>query len=188
MIISHIKKLYLIKTRTSLSLFVLAVGIFVSIHIYERRLQNNINVLHQQLAYFRQNAARSLEIRSLIKSHEKEFENFENCKFDSCFTEETLTKHQPYRIEFGPQTQLSGQLKNSGIISQEIIISLPCLMDKDVFNLINQLLEQGPGIFQIQEIEIKRLGALSEDMLEKIASGKPQILFDGRIKASWTHR
>lgn len=181
-------KIYLIKTRVSLSLLALAVGIYLSIYIYENRLHHSINALHQQLTSIRQNAARSDEIKSLIKNNEKDFENFENCKFDCCFTEETLKKHQAYRIDFGPQMLLNGQLENSGIKSQDIIISLPCLMDKDVFNLINQLCEQGPGIFQIQEVEIKRLGSLSEDILEKIAAGKPQILFDGRIKASWLHR
>jgi hypothetical protein len=65
---------------------------------------------------------------------------------------------------------------------------MSCLRDRDIFALLDQLITQGPGIFQIYDVTIARTRPLTEEILKKIAAGKSQALFDGRITATWIHQ
>jgi hypothetical protein len=176
------------KTSVSLGLNIFSFALIISFGFYAADHHNQIEKLEQHLLFLNRQTIRSQEAATLIKAHEKDFAAFQACKFEEPLNPEMLQKSIFYAIEFGKIFSLDADSSTEGLVSQELSFSVPCLQDRDVFTLLGHLFNEGPGLFQVQEVTIHRLSALSEEMLEKIAAGKHQVLFDGKITAIWIHR
>lgn len=181
-------KFYFYKTRTPIGILCLSAILTITLTWFESRLHQNVDDLQRHLSFLNRNAIRSQEAAMLIKTHEKDFAAFELCDFERPCTPEGLQSSHAYSIEFGPSSVMKDNSKSSDLIVQEVSFSIPCLQDRDVFALLEQLITKGPGIFHTCEVTVKRISSLSEGMLEKIAAGKPQTLFEGRIRTKWIHR
>jgi hypothetical protein len=179
---------FLRKTIISLSISAFSFASIVSFGFYASNQHTKIKELEQRLLFLNNQAVRSQEAEALIKAHEKDFAAFQACKFEDLLDPEKLQKSTPYIIEFGQISSLNAGSGNKNLISQELSFSIACLQDQDIFTFLDRLFNQGPGFFQIHEVTIHRIRALSEEMLEKIAAGKPQALFDGKVAATWVHR
>jgi len=174
---------FLRKAGVSLGVSILSCILIISSGFYAANHHHQIKELKHHLLFLNHQAVRSQEAVTLIKAHEKDFAAFQSSQFEKSFTPEMLQSSIHYVIEFG---QISR--KNPGSpISQELSFSIPCLQDRDTFILLDHLLNEGPGFFQIHDVTIHRTSALSEEMLEKIAAGLPQALFDGKVTATWVH-
>jgi len=168
-------------------------SLITSLGFYENDLAKQVHVLQQRLSSLKNLAVRSQETALFIQSHQEDFAAFEACAFEQPLVPETLQasfRHSsfPCAIEFGTMSPLSQAYKNSPFVTQAVSFSIPCLRDRDVFAFLHQLTSQGPGIFQIHDVTVTRTSSLNEEMLGKIASGKPQALFEGRIAATWIHQ
>ena len=181
-------KFYFYKTRVSLGTLSFSLIVMSTLGLYARHLHQHVEDLQCRLSSLRHLTVRSQEAATLIKTHEADFAAFESCGFEHPLTPEALQSARSHTIEFGSFSAANGDTKNNGLVFQEVAFSIPCLQDRDVFALLDQLTTQGPGIFQIHDVTITRVSSLSEEMLEKIALGKPQALFDGKITATWIHR
>ena len=181
--------LYFIKkTSLSLGISLLSFIFIISFGFYAADLHNQLKDLEGRLLFLNSLAVRSQEAAALIKTHEEDFSAFLACKFEQSSTPEILQSSIPHPIEFGKISCLDADLQNKGFLSQDVSFSIPCLNDRDIFALLDHLINKGPGLFQIQEVTINRVSALSDEMLEKIAAGKPQVLFEGKVTATWVHR
>jgi hypothetical protein len=178
---------FLKKTITSLSISALSFASIIYSCFYASNQRAQIKELEQRLLFLNRQAVRSQEAEVLIKAHEKDFAAFQKCKFEDLLNPEKLQKSTPYAIEFGNIASLNADSKNKGLVSQDLYFSIPCLQDQDIFIFLDHLFNEGPGFFQVHEVTIHRIRALSEEMLEKIAAGKPQTLFDGKVTATWVH-
>jgi len=176
------------KTSVSLGVGVLSFVLIISFGFYAADQDNRIKELKHHLLFLNHQIVRSQEAAALMKAHEKDFTAFLACKFEQSLTLEMLQSSLAYPVEFGPASYLDMSLKSQGLTSQNLSFSVPCLQDREVFILLDRLLKEGPGFFQIHEVTISRISALSEEMLEKIAAGKPQTLFNGKVTATWVHR
>lgn len=176
------------KTSFSLGISLLSFVLFISLGFYAANLHTQVNNLKQHLVFLNHLTVRSQEAAALIKAHEEEFAAFQACKFEEVLNPEVLQNAVPHTIEFGQASRRDADPQNKGLVSQEVSFSIPCLNDRDIFALLDHLTRKGPGLFQIQEVTINRISALSNDMLVKIAAGKPQTLFDGKVIATWVHR
>jgi len=183
-----IAKFILIKTGMSLGVLSLTLTLTITLGLFENRLLQRVKGLQKQVSSLTHLEVRTHQATTLITAHQKEFAAFETCGFERSYTSQELPSSPSYAIEFGSTSAVDSQSTNKGVVFQEVSLTIPCLQDRDVFKLIEKLTNEGPGIFQIQEITITRMSALSEEILEKIAAGKPQALFDGRIRALWIHR
>lgn len=179
---------FLKKTIISLSISVLSFASMISSCYYVSNQHAQIKELEQHLLFLNRQAIRSQEAGALIKAREKDFAAFQKCKFEDLLNPEKLQKSTPYIIEFGQISSMNTDPGNEGLVSQDLSFSIPCLQDRDIFTFLDHLFNEGPGFFQIHEVTIHRIRALSEEMLEKIAAGKPQALFDGKVMATWVHR
>lgn len=179
---------FLKKTGIGLGASILSLALIISFGFYATDQHNHIKELRNRLLFLNHQIARSEEEATLIKTHEEDFTTFLACKFEQPLTPEMLQNSMVYPVEFGQASSLDADLKNQGLIAQNLSFSVPCLQDRDVFTFLDHLLNKGPGFFQIHEVTINRISALSEEMLEKIAAGKPQTLFDGKVTATWMHR
>lgn len=162
--------------------------IMIMLRFHAEQLHQQNENLRQKLTSLNHQTIRSQEAAATLKAYHEDFAAFEACKFEQTFTPKLLRQTFSHPLEFGPASSLEQMGKNAGIICQEVSFSVPCLQDTDVFILIDKLLNQGPGIFQINEVTLRRVSSLDDGMLSKIAAGKPQILFEGRINATWIHR
>jgi len=180
-------KLYTYKARGALSVLCLTVIIVMILGRYENRLHQQVAELQQRLSSLNRVAVRSQEAAALIKTHEKEFAEFEACGFERALTADGLQGTRAYTIEVGPVSPVNDASRSKGLVIQEVSFSVPCLQDREVFSLLEQLTTIGPGLFHIHDVTIRRVSSLSEEMLEKIAVGKPQALFDGKITGTWIH-
>jgi hypothetical protein len=183
-----VTKFILIKTWVSLGVLSVTITLTLTLALFENKFHQEVKDLEKQLSSLNHIATQSHEAATLIKANEREFAAFEACGFERSFISETLPSSPSYTIEFGPNSPLAYNSQNDGVVFQEVSFSIPCLQDRDVFRLLEKLTNEGPGLFHIQEVTISRMSPLSEEMLEKIAAGKPQPLFDGRISAIWIHR
>jgi hypothetical protein len=181
-------KLYFYKTRVALGILCLSVALTITLTLFENRLHQNVDDLQHHLSTLHRIAVQSQEAAMLMKTHEKDFAAFELCEFERPCTSEGLQSSRARSIEFGPNSVLKDNSKTSDLVVQEVSFSIPCLQDRDVFALLEELTNKGPGIFHTREVTVKRVSSLSEEMLEKIVAGKPQTLFEGRIRATWIHR
>ncbi|MBX9804627.1 MAG: hypothetical protein K2Y18_02610 [Alphaproteobacteria bacterium] len=172
----------------SLGIFGFSLMLLFALGIHAYNLHHQIELLKHRLLTLTQSSLRSQEAEMLIKSYASDFEKFESCKFDHPITQEDLQKEIAHPITFGSVSSQDQESTNKNLVYQEVSISIPCLQDTNVFTLLEQLMEKGPGLFQIHTVTIHRVSSLNEEMLEKIASGKPQALFDGKITATWIHR
>jgi hypothetical protein len=179
---------FLKKTILSLSISTFSFVSIISFGFYASNQHIQLRELEQRLLFLDRQAVRSQEAGALIKAHEKDFVSFQTCRFEEFLNPENLQKSTPYAIEFGQISRLNTDSKNKGLVSQDLSFSILCLQDQDIFTFLDHLFNEGPGFFQIHEVTIHRIRALSEEMLEKIAAGKPQALFDGKVIATWVHR
>jgi len=168
----------------SLAILGFSLTLLGALGIHAHHLQNQIEPLKHRLLTLNESFIRSQEAEVLIKSYAEDFEKFENCRFDQLITQEDLQKEISHPITFGVLSS-SGP---SNFIHQEVSVSIPCLQDTHVFTVLEKLIEKGPGLFHVHSVTIHRVSSLNEEMLEKIASGNPQALFDGKITATWIHR
>ena len=176
------------RTKTSLLICSVSFASLITLGLYTTRLYEQIENLHQRLSSLRRLAVRSQEAAAFIQSHREDFAAFETCGFERFLAPEALQDSLRHAVEFGAISSLDEKIKNHNVVVQEVSFSIPCLQDRDIFELLDQLINQGPGVFQIHALTINRVSSLSEEMLEKIATGKPQTLFDGKISAAWVHR
>lgn len=179
---------YFYKEKSSLAICGFSLTLIIILGFYTSRLYEQIDDLQHRLSSLKCLAVRSQEAATFIQNHREEFAAFETCGFERPLAPEMLQSSLRHIIEFGAISSLEGTLKNNNLVAQEVSFSIPCLYDRDVFSHLDQLIHQGPGIFQIHDVTINRVSPLNEEMLEKIATGKPQALFDGRITATWIHR
>lgn len=182
-------------SKTKLSRGIISLGIsclslvfMIALGFYANDLHQQIEDLKKRLLSLNHQASRSQEAATLVKTHREDFAAFEACRFEHPITLETFQNSFSHALEFGPISFLEEGSKNTRLVLQEVTFSIPCLQDRDIFVLIDRLINHGPGIFQIQDVTINRVSSLNEEMLEKIAAGKPQTLFDGKITATWIHR
>ena len=168
----------------SLGILGFSLTLLGALGIHAHHLQNQIEPLKHRLLMLTQSSLRSQEAEVLIKSYANDFDKFESCRFEQPITQEDLQKEILHPITFGGLSSL----EPSNLIHQEVSVSIPCLQDTHVFTVLEQLIEKGPGLFHVHSVTIRRVSSLNEEMLEKIASGKPQALFDGKITATWIHR
>ena len=180
--------LYAYKARGALSVLGVVVIVVMILGGYESRLHQQVIELQQRLSSLNRLAVRSQEAAALIKTHEKEFAEFEACGFERTLTSDGLQGTRAYTIELGPPSAINDTSSSKGLIIQEVSFTVPCLQDGQVFALLDQLITSGPGLFHIHDVTIRRVSPLSEEMLEKIAAGKPQAIFDGKITGTWIHR
>lgn len=180
--------LYIHKTKTSLALCGLSFSLMTALGFYAHHLSGSVESSQRRLASLKKGAAQLQESAAFIQERQKDFSAFETCGFERPITLETLQSGAPYPIELGEPSQLDGLLNHNKLISQAISFSVPCLQDRDIFKFLEQLTSQGPGIFLIHEVRIHRISPLSEEILDKVAAGKPLVLFEGRIMATWIHQ
>lgn len=176
------------RTKTSLLICGLSFAFIITLGLYTTRLYEQVEDLHERLASLRRRSVRSQEAAAFIQSHREDFAAFEACGFERSLTPEALQHSLRHAIEFGAISSLDEKIQNNNLVIQEVSFSIPCLQDRDIFELLDQLIHQGPGVFHIHALTINRVRSLSEEMLEKIAAGKPQVLFEGKITAAWIHR
>lgn len=179
---------FLRKTGVSLGINILSFVLIISFGMYATSLHIHIKELEQHLLFLKRQIVLSQEEATLINAHEKEFLAFEACKFEQPISPEMLQRSIPHTIEFGQISNLDTDPRNKGLVSQDLYLLISSLQDRDIFALLDHLLNEGPGLFQIHGVMINRISALTEEMLEKIADGKPQVLFDGKVTATWIHR
>lgn len=175
---------FLKKTSVSLGVSILSCVLIISFGFYAVGHHNQVKELEHRLLFLNRQAVRSQEAMALLKVHESEFSAFQACKFEQPLSPEMLQNSTPHTIEFAKNSILN----TDPLVSQSLSFSVSCLRDRDIFILLERLFNEGPGLFQIHEVTIHRISALSEEMLEKIADGKPQALFDGKVAATWIHR
>lgn len=176
------------RSKVSLVIGSLSLISMVALGFYENHLSERINSLQHRLSALNDLAARFQETATFIRSRQEDFLAFEACGFDRSLTPEILRASVHYPIEFAEISSLKGKFKNNKLVAHNVSFSIPCVHDGEVFGLLDRLVTQGPGFFQIHEVTIKRVVPLSQEMLEKIAAGKPQTLFEGRIVARWIHQ
>ena len=176
------------RSKASLAIGGFSLIAMVVLGFYENHLAKRVNDLQQRLSALNDLAARSQETSTFIQARQEDFIAFQSCGFERPLTPEILRTSLHYPIEFGAISSLKGKLKNNKFVAQNVSFSILCLHDRDIFALLDQLASQGPGFFQIHEVTIKRVASLNEEILKKIADGKPQTLFDGRIIATWIHQ
>jgi hypothetical protein len=176
------------KTKTSLALCGLSFMILITLGFYARSLSGQIEGAQHRLSSLKKVAAQSQESAAFLETHRQDFAAFEACGFEHPVTRETLQSVIHYPIEFGETSSLDEQTGLPQLVAQDIIFSVSCMQDRDVFKLLERLASQGPGIFLIQEVKVDRILPLSDEVLEKIAQGKSQPLFEGRISARWVHQ
>jgi hypothetical protein len=176
------------RSKISLMIGSFSLLFMIALGFYENHLVKRVDDLHQRLSALNDLAARSQETTTFIQSRREDFLTFQSCGFERPLTPEILRTSLRYPIEFGAISFLKGKLKSDKFVAQNVSFSILCLHDRDIFALLDQLANQGPGFFQIHEVTIKRVTPLSQEMLEKIADGKPQTLFDGRVIATWIHQ
>jgi hypothetical protein len=176
------------KARTSLAMFCLSFAFMITLGFYASRLFERVDVLQKRLSSLKHLAVRSEEAAALIQAHREDFYAFEACGFERPLTPEVLQASVRYPVKFGAISFGKGVAKNNKFVVQDVSFSMSCLRDRDIFALLDQLITQGPGIFQIYDVTIARTRPLTEEILKKIAAGKSQALFDGRITATWIHQ
>lgn len=176
------------KLSLSLGINLLSFILMISFSFYAADLHSQVDDLERHLLFLNRLTVRSQEAATLIKTHEEDFAAFRACKFEQSLNPEMLQSSILHAIEFGQISSLDSDPKNKSFVSQDVSFSIPCLNDRDIFILLDRLVHEGPGLFQIHEVTINRISALSDEMLEKIAAGKPQALFDGKVTATWVHR
>jgi len=154
--------LYAYKAKRALSLLCLAVIFVMILGGYESRLHQQVEDLQQRLSCLNRIAVRSQEAAVLIKSHEKEFAEFEACGFERVLTSEEFQSARVYTIDFGPISPVNDASRSKGLVIQEVSFSIPCLQDREVFALLDQLTTIGPGLFHIHDVTIRRVSPLSE--------------------------
>lgn len=164
--------------------FVLTGGLY----LYDLTLQQELASLKEQWVSIHHQAVRSQETAQLIKTYKADFKAFEVCQFDQPATVEALQQALSCKMDFGKPSPLKQEGQELGLTGQTVSFSISCLQDKEMFGLVEHLFTQGPGVFQIHEMTFERLGPLTEEMLEKIAAGAPQVLFQGRMVTTWIHR
>jgi hypothetical protein len=155
---------------------------------YKNNLSCETKQLSQEVLNRKRQVIREQETTALVKTHEAEFSAFEACRFDQPLTSKELRDSHPHSLEFGSTSRLNHYSAHSELTAQEVSFSLICLRDREIFAHLDQLTTRGPGLFLLKDVVIKRVGPLNEEMLEKIASGKSQALFEGRITTTWIHR
>lgn len=167
-------KVYLYKTRVALSVLCVTVFFVIVLGLYERQLHHKVDDFQHHLSSLNRQAVRSQEAAAFIKAHEREFTAFELCEFERVVTPEALQSSHAYTIDFGSASPVNLDSKNSGLIVQEVSFTIPCLQDRDVFALLDQLTNKGPGLFHISEVTIKRMSSLSDEMLRKLLLENPR--------------
>jgi hypothetical protein len=178
--------LYAYKARGALSVVCLATSFSIILGGYVSRLHQQVVELQERLSSLKRLEVRSQEAAALIKTHEKEFAEFEACEFERTLPSDGLQSLRAYTIEVSPPS-LINDASSKNLVVREVMVSIFCLQDREVFSLLDQLITRGPGLFHIHDITIRRVSPLSEEILEKIATGKPQALFEGKITGTWTH-
>lgn len=155
---------------------------------YTHSLSEQIENTQTHLSSLKKVAVQSQESTVFLQTHQEESDAFEACRFMDPVTLETLQSTLPYQGEWGEVSYLNGLLENKKLMTQAVSFSVPCLKDRDIFKFLELLTQQGPGIFLIHEVKVNRICPLNDEILEKIAAGKMQILFEGRIRATWVHQ
>lgn len=181
-------KFYLYKLRKSIGILGISILILITSGWWQESLNEEVGVLNQRLYTLKNLAAQRQAIARVIEANRDDFARFEACEFNRALNPDILQKSCPYPIDFGPSSGERGDAKEDSIIFQEVSFTIQCLKDTDVYLFVNQLLNRGPGIFQIHDVTITRVSSLSEDILETIEAGKPQFLFESKILATWIHR
>jgi hypothetical protein len=176
------------KARTSLTMCSLSFALMMTLGFYTSRLFERVDALQKRLSSLKHLAVQSEEAAVLIQAHRKDFSAFESCGFERPLTPEALQASVHYPVKFGAISSVKGVAKNNKFVSQDVCVSISCLRDRDIFALLDQLINQGPGIFQIYDVIIIRTSPLTEELLKKIGAGKVQALFDGKITATWIHQ
>lgn len=181
------------RSKMSLTLWSLSFTLMITLGCYTGYLGEQADILRQHLSSLRDLAVRSQEAAFFLQSRREDFAAFEACGFERPLGPEALQTslgHLPllHPIKFGAISPLNGIPQNIRCIAQEVSFSIPCLRDRDVFELLDRLVGQGPGIFQIHNVTITRINPLDEEALDKIAAGMPHTLLDAQIVATWIHQ
>lgn len=175
-----------LKISLAISLFSLALATilsFYTIHLYEKTA-----LLQTRLSSLKSLNVRSQEAAAFIQAHQEDFFAFEACQFERSVGPKTLQEFFQYPIELGPISSLDNISKNNKFLAQNVSFSISCLRDRDVFAFLEGLSRKGPGLFEVYDIKITRLNALTPEILEKIACGNSQVLFNAKIEATWIHQ
>lgn len=181
-------KYLFIKIKVGLSLLCLSFIVLITCGVIQGHLQHRVKLLYQNLSSLKKVALQTQKVASLKQVHEKEFVAFEKCAFEYSQNDQDLKYPASYTLDFGPLSTMNAHPDEKGVSMQEASFTMPCLRDQDVYKFIEQLTNQGPGIFHIHEVTITRISPLSEEILDMLAAGENKILFHARIKATWIHR
>jgi len=174
------------KTKWSLGICILSLICLSVLASYTSNRLYHIKNLEHDFLSLSSLAARSQEAEKFINAHKDSFASFQACNFEESFLSGTICNSLPYRANFGPPSILEEQ-GNRSLFTQEASFEFSCLLDTEIFTFLENLLANGPGIFQLKEVTIHREHSINEEILKGISRGEEHTLFQGRIQASWIH-
>jgi hypothetical protein len=146
------------------------------------------NKLDDQQKQVQQLAIHSQQAMAVIQLNKVAFSHFQRIQFEDEVTSEAIKKDKDCKIVTGIAKQLRVPGSDIALHNHFISFSIAGLQDRTLFELVENLILKGPGIFKISEIIISRPGKLDNDMLEKIANGQSFNFIEGQVTGTWIHR
>jgi hypothetical protein len=74
---------------------------------------------------------------------------------------------------------------NYMVIKSPVEISIESIDDGDFYNFLKLVLEQFPGRANLEKLDVKKDGAITQEALKDIGIGKPVPLIKANIKYNW---
>ncbi|MCX7338250.1 MAG: hypothetical protein NTX76_03075 [Alphaproteobacteria bacterium] len=78
--------------------------------------------------------------------------------------------------------------KDLGLSKRSVSVTVKVLHDTQIYQFMEKIQTELPGLSQIKKFHIRRVSALTDDLLTKISAGKMATLLEGTIEFDWIYR
>jgi hypothetical protein len=163
--------------------------------------KNSFNSHYQETNLAREKLTSLQDNQEIIQVYEKalhqtpqQFTEFKRKRFDESATiNDIRSRLQKWQKTYKIQS-LTTQFGTDQIESRElnlwkmpISIEIKVLQDKQFHQFLEKIQQELPGMTTIRSFNLKRVSALTAEVLDNVAAGKTASMFDGKIELDWTH-
>lgn len=176
-----------------LVVFILCMSGFLASYVKYQDQLSDLLKTKSQAEILESSVATIKKLEQASSLHGKEYQSFVEKKFDVAYSLDEIKSaiqnlQHRLKIQF-LNSNFSAvndeQAKNLRLSVYDVQFDIKVLQDKQFFQFMDKLDSDCPGLVEIKDFGLRRLGSVTKEILNKVHDRK-SILFDGKITIRWT--
>jgi hypothetical protein len=176
-----------------LIVFICCMSAFLASYVKYQDQLSDLSKTKLQAEVLESGATTIKKMEQASAMHSKEYQSFVDKKFDIAYSLDEI-KSSIQNLQHRLKVQflnsnftvvVSEAAKKVRLSVYDVQFDIKVLQDQQFFQFIDKLCRDCPGLVEVKSFELKRLGSVTKEILNKVHDRK-SILFDGKIVVRWT--